>query len=158
VPWSPKNSRALNSRKIKPTTVSHGIRTGVRLSEIKRAAEEQCVELSFEADQRWRRDDVRCQTIPNVSCGDCNIAGNLINPMLFPPFIMARCRDQSPTSIKRKFDITRFDCIPVWSVFCWYSYLALMAALASEADWMFIPECPPEKGWEDVLCKKLAQV
>ena len=37
-------------------------------------------------------------------------------------------------------------------------YLALTAALASEADWMFIPECPPEKGWEDLLCKKLAQV
>ena len=144
-------------------TVSHGIRTGVRLSEIKRAAEEQCLELSFEADQRWRRDDVRCQTIPNVSCGDCDIAGNSIypcsiNPMLFPLFIVARGRDQSPTSKKRKFDITRFDCIPVWSVCCWYSYLALMAALASEADWMFIPECPPEKGWEDVLCKKLAQV
>jgi len=33
-----------------------------------------------------------------------------------------------------------------------------MAALASEADWMFIPECPPEKGWEDALCRKLAQV
>jgi len=33
-----------------------------------------------------------------------------------------------------------------------------MAALASEADWMFIPERPPEKGWEDALCNKLASV
>jgi 6-phosphofructokinase 1 len=33
-----------------------------------------------------------------------------------------------------------------------------MAALASEADWVFIPEWPPESGWQDVLCKKLAQV
>jgi len=33
-----------------------------------------------------------------------------------------------------------------------------MAGLASDADWMFIPECPPEKGWEDLLCKRLAQV
>jgi 6-phosphofructokinase 1 len=36
-------------------------------------------------------------------------------------------------------------------------YLALVAALASEADWMFIPEWPPEQGWEDKLCDKLAQ-
>ena len=33
-----------------------------------------------------------------------------------------------------------------------------MAALASEADWVFIPECPPEAGWQDTLCKKLAAV
>lgn len=38
------------------------------------------------------------------------------------------------------------------------SYLALVAALASEADWVFIPEWPPEKGWQDVLCEKLSQV
>jgi hypothetical protein len=37
-------------------------------------------------------------------------------------------------------------------------YLALVAALASEADWVLVPEWPPEKGWEDVLCNKLAQV
>lgn len=37
-------------------------------------------------------------------------------------------------------------------------YLALVAALASEADWVFIPEWPPEKGWEEVLCNKLAKV
>lgn len=36
-------------------------------------------------------------------------------------------------------------------------YLALIAALASEADWVFIPEMPPEKGWEDQLCNKLSQ-
>jgi hypothetical protein len=33
-----------------------------------------------------------------------------------------------------------------------------VAALASEADWVLVPEWPPEKGWEDVLCNKLAQV
>lgn len=38
------------------------------------------------------------------------------------------------------------------------SYLALVAALASEADWVLVPEWPPERGWEDVLCNKLAQV
>jgi len=37
-------------------------------------------------------------------------------------------------------------------------YLALMAALAAEADWMFVPEWPPEKGWEDQMCMKLAEV
>ncbi|BFZ21148.1 hypothetical protein BsWGS_24186 [Bradybaena similaris] len=35
-------------------------------------------------------------------------------------------------------------------------YLALVGALASEADWVFIPEWPPEKDWRDILCKKLA--
>ncbi|XP_022323820.2 ATP-dependent 6-phosphofructokinase-like isoform X1 [Crassostrea virginica] len=35
-------------------------------------------------------------------------------------------------------------------------YLALVGALATEADWVFIPEWPPEEGWEDTLCKKLA--
>ncbi|XP_050395113.1 ATP-dependent 6-phosphofructokinase isoform X2 [Patella vulgata] len=35
-------------------------------------------------------------------------------------------------------------------------YLALVAALASEADWVFIPEWPPEAGWQETLCKKLA--
>ncbi|KAL3887669.1 hypothetical protein ACJMK2_000235 [Sinanodonta woodiana] len=34
-------------------------------------------------------------------------------------------------------------------------YLALVAALATEADWVFIPEWPPEYGWEDTLCNKL---
>ncbi|GAB1611013.1 ATP-dependent 6-phosphofructokinase-like [Argonauta hians] len=35
-------------------------------------------------------------------------------------------------------------------------YLAIVAALASEADWVFVPEWPPEQGWQDVLCNKLA--
>ncbi|XP_069106568.1 ATP-dependent 6-phosphofructokinase-like isoform X2 [Argopecten irradians] len=35
-------------------------------------------------------------------------------------------------------------------------YLGLVAALATEADWVFIPEWPPEAGWEDTLCKKLS--
>lgn len=37
-------------------------------------------------------------------------------------------------------------------------YLALVAALATEADFVFIPEWPPEVNWPDTLCKKLAQV
>ncbi|CAC5377584.1 unnamed protein product [Mytilus coruscus] len=35
-------------------------------------------------------------------------------------------------------------------------YLALVAALATEADWVLIPECPPDHGWEKTLCKKLS--
>lgn len=34
-------------------------------------------------------------------------------------------------------------------------YLALVAALACEADWVFIPEWPPEQDWEETLCNKL---
>ena len=36
-------------------------------------------------------------------------------------------------------------------------YLALVAALACEADWVFIPEWPPEGDWEANLCSKLSQ-
>uniref|UniRef100_A0AAR2LDP2 ATP-dependent 6-phosphofructokinase n=1 Tax=Pygocentrus nattereri TaxID=42514 RepID=A0AAR2LDP2_PYGNA len=35
-------------------------------------------------------------------------------------------------------------------------YLALVTALASGADWVFIPEMPPDDGWEDHLCRRLA--
>ncbi|KAM4626311.1 ATP-dependent 6-phosphofructokinase, liver type [Discoglossus pictus] len=36
-------------------------------------------------------------------------------------------------------------------------YLALVSALASGADWLFIPECPPEDGWEDFMCQRLGE-
>ncbi|KAI6173801.1 ATP-dependent 6-phosphofructokinase [Aphelenchoides besseyi] len=35
-------------------------------------------------------------------------------------------------------------------------YLALVAALASEADFCFIPEWPPPQNWRNILCDKLA--
>ncbi|KAL3072743.1 hypothetical protein niasHS_017717 [Heterodera schachtii] len=35
-------------------------------------------------------------------------------------------------------------------------YLALVAALACEADYCFIPEWPQPNDWEEILCKKLA--
>ncbi|RVE58108.1 hypothetical protein OJAV_G00205810 [Oryzias javanicus] len=34
-------------------------------------------------------------------------------------------------------------------------YLALVSALASGADWLFIPESPPPEGWEDRMCARL---
>lgn len=36
-------------------------------------------------------------------------------------------------------------------------YLALVAALTSEADYVFIPEWPPERDWATKMCKKLQQ-
>uniref|UniRef100_A0A8C9SZG7 6-phosphofructokinase n=1 Tax=Scleropages formosus TaxID=113540 RepID=A0A8C9SZG7_SCLFO len=36
-------------------------------------------------------------------------------------------------------------------------YLALVTALACGADWVFIPEMPPEEKWEDHLCRRLAE-
>ncbi|XP_008502095.1 ATP-dependent 6-phosphofructokinase, platelet type isoform X3 [Calypte anna] len=36
-------------------------------------------------------------------------------------------------------------------------YLALVSALACGADWVFIPEYPPEEGWEDIMCVKLSE-
>ncbi|XP_037344408.2 ATP-dependent 6-phosphofructokinase, liver type [Pungitius pungitius] len=34
-------------------------------------------------------------------------------------------------------------------------YLALVSALASGADWLLIPEAPPQEGWEDRMCRRL---
>ncbi|XP_036396159.1 ATP-dependent 6-phosphofructokinase, liver type-like [Megalops cyprinoides] len=36
-------------------------------------------------------------------------------------------------------------------------YLAVVSALASGADWVFIPEAPPEEGWEDLMCARLGE-
>ncbi|XP_063997198.1 ATP-dependent 6-phosphofructokinase, muscle type isoform X4 [Pogoniulus pusillus] len=36
-------------------------------------------------------------------------------------------------------------------------YLALITALACGADWVFIPESPPEDNWEDHLCRRLTE-
>uniref|UniRef100_A0A8C5BH57 ATP-dependent 6-phosphofructokinase n=1 Tax=Gadus morhua TaxID=8049 RepID=A0A8C5BH57_GADMO len=35
-------------------------------------------------------------------------------------------------------------------------YLALVTALSCGADWVFIPEMPPDEGWEEHLCRRLA--
>ncbi|XP_051007406.1 ATP-dependent 6-phosphofructokinase, platelet type isoform X1 [Acomys russatus] len=36
-------------------------------------------------------------------------------------------------------------------------YLALVSALACGADWVFLPESPPEEGWEASMCLKLSE-
>ena len=36
-------------------------------------------------------------------------------------------------------------------------YLALVAGIVTEADWVFIPEWPPESNWKEKLCGKLEQ-
>ncbi|XP_014117271.1 PREDICTED: ATP-dependent 6-phosphofructokinase, muscle type [Pseudopodoces humilis] len=36
-------------------------------------------------------------------------------------------------------------------------YLALITALACGADWVFIPESPPNDDWEEHLCRRLAE-
>nr|XP_045007843.1 ATP-dependent 6-phosphofructokinase, platelet type isoform X4 [Jaculus jaculus] len=36
-------------------------------------------------------------------------------------------------------------------------YLALVSALACGADWVFLPESPPEEGWEESMCIKLSE-
>ncbi len=36
-------------------------------------------------------------------------------------------------------------------------YLALVAGIASAADWIFIPEDPPADGWEEAMCAKLEE-
>ena len=34
-------------------------------------------------------------------------------------------------------------------------YLALVAGIVTEADWVFVPEWPPEANWPEKMCKKL---
>lgn len=37
-------------------------------------------------------------------------------------------------------------------------WLALMAAISTGADWLFIPEMPPRDGWEDNMCSIITKV
>lgn len=37
-------------------------------------------------------------------------------------------------------------------------WLAMMAAISTGADWLFIPEMPPRDGWEDDLCAMITKV
>lgn len=37
-------------------------------------------------------------------------------------------------------------------------WLALMAAISTGADWLFIPEMPPNSGWEDDMCALINKV
>ena len=46
--------------------------------------------------------------------------------------------------------------VHVWRVLG--SYLALAAAAASEADFLFLPESPPGHDWPERVCAKLQQV
>uniref|UniRef100_A0A8C7Q737 6-phosphofructokinase n=1 Tax=Oncorhynchus mykiss TaxID=8022 RepID=A0A8C7Q737_ONCMY len=46
-------------------------------------------------------------------------------------------------------------CVCINIAVCPHSYLALVTALACGADWVFIPEMPPEDNWEEHLCKRL---
>lgn len=45
-----------------------------------------------------------------------------------------------------------------WSSGSHLRYLALVTSLSCGADWVFIPECPPDDGWEDHLCRRLSEV
>lgn len=37
-------------------------------------------------------------------------------------------------------------------------WLALMSAISTGADWLFIPEMPPRDGWEDDMCANITRV
>ena len=39
----------------------------------------------------------------------------------------------------------------------WHFYTFQVAGIVSEADFVFIPEWPPEKNWPERLCKKLIE-
>jgi 6-phosphofructokinase 1 len=37
-------------------------------------------------------------------------------------------------------------------------WLALMSAISTAADWLFVPEMPPRDGWEDNMCEIITRV
>ena len=49
-------------------------------------------------------------------------------------------------------------CLDVCDLSLLSRYLALVAAMACEADFVLIPESPVADGWEDQLCNKLKRV
>ena len=49
-------------------------------------------------------------------------------------------------------------CMTGWNFVCMSSrYLAVMAGMASEADFVFIPEDPAQLEWPEKICNKLSQ-
>lgn len=72
---------------------------------------------------------------PSVSIlgGACTICGALLGRGARPHLLV-----KSPLSARR--------------------YLALVSALACGADWVFLPESPPEEGWQENMCIKLSEV
>ena len=67
------------------------------------------------------------------------------------------CRPRVPTfRVQCRVRSGRAPC-----VYCAHvsdSYLALAAAAASEADFLFLPESPPGHDWPERVCAKLQQV
>lgn len=64
-----------------------------------------------------------------------------------------------PKTWSKNGDRYHFCLCTRYSVCAFYlSYLALVSALACGADWVLIPEMPPEDGWEDKMCQKLSAV
>lgn len=61
---------------------------------------------------------------------------------------------------KTQFHRDHYLCLYTQCSVCvfYHSYLALVSALACGADWVLIPEMPPEDGWEDKMCQKLSAV
>ena len=67
-------------------------------------------------------------------------------------------------SHQRTFVLEVWSCQATTRIICFLQvmgrhcgYLALVAAIVSEADFVFIPEWPPEGDWPDKMCKKLEQ-
>lgn len=55
-------------------------------------------------------------------------------------------------------NIVTIQMVPLSRCVCVCRYLALVTALSCGADWVFIPEMPPDEGWEDHLCRRLTYV
>uniref|UniRef100_A0A8C6PID1 ATP-dependent 6-phosphofructokinase n=1 Tax=Nothobranchius furzeri TaxID=105023 RepID=A0A8C6PID1_NOTFU len=71
--------------------------------------------------------------------------------------IMTTAQSHQRTFVLEVMEQRRRPLTPECSVcVCYLSYLALVSALACGADWVLIPEMPPEDGWEEKMCQKLS--
>lgn len=77
----------------------------------------------------------------------------------FPKWKADKIIYSKQTNIKYCPSVTNASCIVFTSIsYLFSSYLALVAGLASEADFIFIPEEPAVVEWPVVICDKILQV
>lgn len=88
--------------------------------------------------------------LPDVLCSACPCSGeersrrSPCSPSLCPP-------EQHELRVPSGGGLMRRLLFPI-------RYLALVSALACGADWVFLPESPPEEGWQENMCVKLSEV
>ena len=80
-----------------------------------------------------------------------NVNQSLINYLLFFSNLLSKKKSAFTIEKKKRYR-SKFKFYRIQ-----FRYLAIVGALAAEADYVFFPECPPPVDWPEKLCKKLEQ-